>query len=320
MANSEAGPITPNAVIHGDCLDVLPRLPAKSIDLSVWSPPYYVGEYASRHDFGEWRNLITTAIQHHDRLLAPGCFCVINIADILSFEDESLRQVGHENVARRRVDLSAQEIRAVKRDHPEWDRYDLADHFGCSEQTIQRRLEGVHVRGGNSPQPTRVELVGDIIKESTNGTDLHVYDYRVWDKDPAWENSQWHSGTYRSVDGAEHLFILRRAGVTEFDRSRLSDDEWVEWGSRKVWSFPSVASNDEGHHDLKRFPAELPRRFIRMLTTEDSTVLDPFAGSGTTLDVADRLGRDWLGIEKERVAVAACRGSLDTPAASGVSD
>ena len=43
-----------------------------------------------------------------------------------------------------------------------------------------------------------------------------------------------------------------------------------------------------------RFPAELPEFFIRMLTNPGDLVIDPFAGSCVTGEVAERLQRKWL--------------------------
>jgi site-specific DNA-methyltransferase (adenine-specific) len=47
------------------------------------------------------------------------------------------------------------------------------------------------------------------------------------------------------------------------------------------------------------FPIELPEFFIRLMTKEGDVVVDPFLGSGTTALSAQRLGRDFLGIEKD---------------------
>ena len=47
-----------------------------------------------------------------------------------------------------------------------------------------------------------------------------------------------------------------------------------------------------------RFPAELPRFFIKFLTQPGDIVLDPFAGSNTTGSVAESLDRQWISIEK----------------------
>jgi site-specific DNA-methyltransferase (cytosine-N4-specific) len=49
-----------------------------------------------------------------------------------------------------------------------------------------------------------------------------------------------------------------------------------------------------------RFPSQLPRFFIDFLTEPGDLVLDPFAGSNTTGAVAERLGRRWIAMEKDR--------------------
>ncbi len=46
-----------------------------------------------------------------------------------------------------------------------------------------------------------------------------------------------------------------------------------------------------------RFPRDLPEFFIRFLTEPRQLVLDPFAGSNVTGEVAEKLQRNWLSIE-----------------------
>ena len=47
------------------------------------------------------------------------------------------------------------------------------------------------------------------------------------------------------------------------------------------------------------FPEALPNWFIRLFTSKDDVVLDPFMGSGTTAVAAIRLGRSFVGMEAE---------------------
>ena len=54
-----------------------------------------------------------------------------------------------------------------------------------------------------------------------------------------------------------------------------------------------------------RFPSKLPRFFIRLLTEPGDTVLDIFAGSNTTGEVAEIEGRRWLAFEESPDYVAA---------------
>jgi DNA modification methylase len=54
-----------------------------------------------------------------------------------------------------------------------------------------------------------------------------------------------------------------------------------------------------------RFPSKLPEFFIRFLTDPDDLVLDIFAGSNTTGETAERLGRRWISADISAEYVAA---------------
>lgn len=79
--------------------------------------------------------------------------------------------------------------------------------------------------------------------------------------------------------------------------SRLTQKEWVTF-TKQIWDIPVPNRSDSafGIHPAI-MPEEIPYRCIRLFTFEGDTVLDPFAGSGTTLKVAKRLNRKYVGYE-----------------------
>ncbi len=284
-----------NQIHQGDARVLMKEIEPDSIALSVWSPPYHVGKsYEKDMTFEEWVDLLRDVIAAHFPTLRPGGFLAVNIADILCFPDPNMPRIQAATVSRQRSDVTREDVLKAIKEHPNFNRYQLAELLGCSEQTIDRRLNGNNIRGGKYSTQTRVKLVAGIVEDLALSAGLYLYDRRVWVKDAAWENSKWHTLSYRSVDEFEYILIFWKPGITKVDRSRLSPEEWVEWGSRGVWTIPSVRANDD--HEAK-FPLELPTRLIRLLTDKGDTVLDCFMGSGTTAVAAIREERNYIGIE-----------------------
>lgn len=79
------------------------------------------------------------------------------------------------------------------------------------------------------------------------------------------------------------------------NESKVTKKEWREW-TDPTWKFDGVETNDD--HPAK-FPYELPYRCIRMFSFKESTILDPFCGSGTTLKAAMDTDRNVVGYEIE---------------------
>lgn len=197
-------------------------------------------------------------------------------------------------ISSKRSPVTRDDVLKMMEIHPDWNRYQLAEALGCSEQTVDRRLHGNNIRGGKYNSQTRVQLVGDMLSSYALEAGLYLYDRRIWQKDPAWANSNWTTQSYRAVDEFEYLYFFWKPGVTVVDRNKLTKKEWTEWGSRAIWSFPSVRKNDD--HEAK-FPVELPLRTIKLLTSPGDIVLDCFMGSGTTATAAKKEKRAYIGIE-----------------------
>lgn len=285
----------PGRIFEGNCTDLMWQLPPDSIDLSVWSPPYHVGkQYEKGQTFEDWVTLLSDVIRGHSHALKPGAFCVINIADILCFPDEQMPKIQAETFSDRRLSVTKEDVLRAAAELNTNDRRQIGAHLGVSEQTVDRRLKGNNIRGGKYNTQTRVLTVAGMIEQLGLSAGLYLYDRRVWVKDPAWANSRWHTSSLRAIDEFEYLFMLWKPGITKVNRKRLSNQEWRDWGSRAVWNFPSVRSNND--HEAK-FPFELPRRVIQLLSDEGDLVLDPFSGSGTTLAAAVDLNRIPVGFE-----------------------
>ena len=81
---------------------------------------------------------------------------------------------------------------------------------------------------------------------------------------------------------------------SKIDTEILNKERWnlTVWNITNV--LPTPGRVEEG---IAAFPEEIPRRLIKLFTMVGETVFDPFAGSGTTLKVAQELGRRGIGYE-----------------------
>ncbi len=110
----------------------------------------------------------------------------------------------------------------------------------------------------------------------------------VWDKSPNVKPEDM-THTNRPMFSHEYIIVLAKQVRHRFYPKRL-----VEKGN--VWHItPHRGSKAKRHY--APFPEEIPRRAILASTRRGDLVLDPFVGSGTTVDVATDLGRRALGYE-----------------------
>ena len=135
-------------------------------------------------------------------------------------------------------------------------------------------------------------------------------------KDP--KRFTFHDEAIRVPSARQLVYADARANP----RGRLPDDTWilrpqdVPDGFRAgedTWYVPRVCGTFKeraGFHGCQ-MPEQLLGRIIRACSDEGDLVLDPFAGSGTTLVVAKKLGRRPLGFELSPDYAARARARLD---------
>ena len=138
-----------------------------------------------------------------------------------------------------------------------------------------------------------------------NLPDIKINNSIIWFKPNAQPNITCRFFTERT----EHLIWASKNGNNKkwkFNYDATKDeieDEINPKGkqTRNVWAIPLTPPTEKwaGQHPTQK-PIELLRRIIISCTDKGDTVLDPFAGSGTTNLVALRYGRNSIGIEKEK--------------------
>ena len=104
--------------------------------------------------------------------------------------------------------------------------------------------------------------------------------------------------TYKFNQQKEKSYLMHKYG---FSGIQIHQDEngyytWV--GMRDVWDIPALRGNQPettGYPTQK--PEKLLERIIKLSSDEGDIVLDPFCGCGTTVIVASKLNRQFIGID-----------------------
>ena len=149
--------------------------------------------------------------------------------------------------------------------------------------------------------------------------------YVLWKKPTNKPNAFLGSGflppnAYVTLD-CEFVLIFRKGRLRRFAPhdaaralSRFTRAERDRWFSQ-IWQDLRGARQRSSGGRTGAFPAALAERLIRMFSVVGDTVLDPFAGTGTTVWAASRLGRHGIGVEWDPATYAALvrRGQGDGP-------
>jgi len=93
----------------------------------------------------------------------------------------------------------------------------------------------------------------------------------------------------RIVGATEHAVVLYRDKLPKFNNNGKMVFNWMEWQRDNPKLYPRI-------HPTQK-PVSLLKRLIEIFTDEGDVVIDPVAGSGTTLRAAYEMGRHSYGFE-----------------------
>jgi len=133
---------------------------------------------------------------------------------------------------------------------------------------------------------------------------FHYHSTIIWNEGNISRRTAW--GSWKSASApyviapVELIVVLYKKNWKKTSGSKISDierNEFMDW-TNGLWTFNGESKKRIGHP--APFPLELPRRCIKLFSYVNDVVLDPFAGSGTTLLAAVSNNRKALGIDVDK--------------------
>ncbi len=257
-ASSASNPAPAVDAIHqGDCVELLAQLPADSIDLAFADPPYNIGFKYDEYDDN-----------NSDEDYLRWCEAwITGLHRVVKPTGSFWLAIGDEYAAELKV--AAKRIGFTARNWVVW--------YYTFGQNCTRKFNRSHAH------------LFHFVKDE----ELHTFNA----KDPA----------IRVPSARALVYGDKRANPA----GRLPDDTWILrpqdlqedeaafHPQDNTWYYSRVAGTfkeRQGFHGCQ-MPEQLLGRIVRASSNAGDVVLDPFAGSGTTLAVAKKLGRHWMGFE-----------------------
>jgi site-specific DNA-methyltransferase (adenine-specific) len=272
------------ALYHGDCLELLPELArstSERFDLVYVDPPFNAGgKRGARIGSGErvrghfaytdaWGGLDAFLSMLEPRLEA--------IAGVMSDRGSLYLHLDHRAVHDAKV---------------------LADRvFG--REGFQGEIVWVPGNGARRRSGPSVTHQTILVYSKTKSF--------IWNADDAALREPYADTSLRmhfsETDAGGRRFRERVIGGKRY---RYYADDGRRLGS--VWTdCPAMRANTPLVKETTGYPTQKPEslleRIIRAASLPESRVLDPMCGSGTTLAVAERLGRSWTGVDRSDLAI-----------------
>ena len=320
-----------NQVIQGDCLEVMATLPDNSIDLICTDPPYFGVKGGGDKGRFEWWDRqwekpteflkwIDQLAEQWQRILKPNgslyCFASPRMAAQVEVTlGERFAVLNH--ITWLKPEASYVPPYCGKDAMRSWtpfsERILFCEHYGadsiakgeagygakCDElrgfvfEPLRAYLDGERQRAGFSVRGVAEAFQQKTGSRTVTGMAGHWFTSVQWTL-PTEENYLWLRRLFNG-DGDEYLRreyeYLRR----EYEDLRRPFSVTADVPYTDVWTFPTVQAY-RGKHPCEK-PAAMLEHIITASSRPDAVVLDCFAGSGSTLVAAKKLGRQYIGIE-----------------------
>jgi DNA modification methylase len=314
-------------IIHGDCREVLPTLPADSFDCVVTSPPYFgLRDYGVEGQIGREPTLAlyleTTVCVFREvrRVLKPDGTCWLNIGDSYANDTKwggstggkhAAGLHGESGVGRQKVKtgLKSKDLMMVPnrlaillQDDGWYVRSEIIWHkLNPTPESVADRPTSAHEKIWLLTKSARYFYDAEAIAEDRicdrvgRILDRGEQGYATQRGGPSGNADRSQSGGYPRSPRKRGLPPRHAQYPESSDQSGLDQVGRGEVrNARNVWS---IASEPYRGAHYAVMPSALAGRCIKAGCPDGGSVLDPFAGAGTTGLVADRLGRNATLIE-----------------------
>ena len=263
-----------NTIQNGDCREVLPHLPAQSVALVVTSPPY-----------ADSRQTAYGGV-HPDRYVQWFEPIGKELWRVLKEDGSFVLNIKEKVVAGERHTYVLELILALKKQGWLWTEEYLWHKKNCAPGKWPNRFRDSWERCLHFTKSKKFTMNQDAVMVPTG---------------------DWAKARLKNLSATDQTRDNSRVG-SGFGKNVSN------WVGREM-AYPTnvlhLATECGNKNHAAAFPKELPAWFIKLFSNPGDLVLDPFAGSGTTLLAARELGRDYCGIELKREYFEAAQASLE---------